>query len=160
MGRSVASPAVIANAWHQRSDALSSIPAAAAVAVSAANPSLWFIDSIGTVVVSLFILNVSWKIAGPALNELIDAGASSEDSDTIKKLALGIPGVREVHGLRTRYVGSRLQLDLHILVDPDLTVREGHAIAGRVKTCIIQEGPDVADAIVHLEPCERDNSLT
>ena len=65
---------------------------------------------------------------------------------------MGVREVKEVHGIRTRYIGAHLQLDLHVLVDPDLTVYEGHYIAEQVKKNIISEGPGVVDVVVHIEP--------
>ena len=75
IGKKTGSSALIANAHHQRSDALSSIPAAIAVAASAINPKLWFLDDIGAIVIACFIISIAWKLGWPALAELIDTGA-------------------------------------------------------------------------------------
>jgi cation diffusion facilitator family transporter len=152
VGRRHKSSALIANAWHHRSDALSSIPAAVAVAVAALKPDWAFVDHVGAVVVSLFILHAAWIIGKPALGQLVDAGAPQADREHIERLVRSVPGVRDVESLRTRYVGSGLQVDLHLQVDGGLTVREGHAIAGRVKHLLIDRGPDVVDVVVHVEP--------
>lgn len=151
-GRRLDSPALIANAWHHRSDALSSIPAAIAVAVAVINPRLAFVDRIGAVAVCVFILYAAWKIITPALLQLIDTAAPPEDRRLLEELAIGVGGVRDVHGLRTRYVGPRLAVDLHIVVDPDLNVEQGHEIAEAVKIALLAGGPGVQDVLVKVEP--------
>jgi len=155
VGRRIKSSAVVANAWHHRSDALSSIPAAAAVAVAIIYPSWTFIDHLGAVLVSFFILKVAWDIAWSAIKQLVDSGASQKDCDTIRAIVLKTKGVRQVHAIRTRYVGPGLLVDLHVMVSPDMPVREGHSICGAVKNALLVDGPDVVDVIVHLEPNEE-----
>ena len=152
VGRRIKSPAVIANAWHHRSDALSSVPAAAAVAIAATAPSLAFLDHVGAVLVSLFILHAAWRIGWPGLKQLADTGASAKQREQIRTLALQTDGVCEVHSIRTRYIGPSMQVDLHILVDSEITVRQGHEIAGAVKYRLLQAGPNLTDVVVHTEP--------
>lgn len=152
VGQRVKSSAVIANAWHHRSDGLSSIPAAAAVALAAIVPAWSFVDPVAAVLVSLFVLHAAWKIGWPALEQLIDAGASEAERRRIERLAAETPGVREVHQVRTRYVGPGIQADLHVLVDAEATVRQGHDVATAVKRRLLDDGPDVLDVVVHVEP--------
>jgi cation diffusion facilitator family transporter len=152
VGKRLKSAAVVANAWHHRSDALSSIPAALAVAGAAVSPAWVFLDHVGAVIVGVFILQASWKILSPVLRELVDRGAPKEARDRIKEIALGTRGVRLVHAVRTRYLGAGLEVDLHVKVDRKIPVGEGHAISEEVKERLIAEGPDVLDVIVHLEP--------
>jgi cation diffusion facilitator family transporter len=154
IGNRSKSSAVIANAWHHRSDALSSLPAFIAVAASALKPAWAFIDHIGALIVSLFILKVSWDIIRPALSELADSGASELERESIKEIAFKVNGVKEVHAIRTRKLGPNLYVDLHILVDPEMSVRLGHDISEEVKKDIIANGPGVIDVVVHLEPFE------
>lgn len=154
VGRRVKSPAMIANAWHHRSDALSSVPVAVAVLGTRIQPTWGFLDHIATVLVSALILHASWGIAWPALRQLIDAGADREARERIITLALGTDQVQAVHALRTRHVGPGLAVDLHVLVEPTLSVREGHAIAGAVKQRLLAEGPDIVDVLLHVEPFE------
>ena len=151
-GRRVDSPALVANAWHHRSDSLSSIPAAAAVAVAVVAPEFAFVDRIGALVVCVFILFAAKRILAPALSELIDTGAPREDRRRIRKIALGVEGVHDAHAIRTRYVGPNLAVDLHVEVDAELSVEEGHAIGEAVKQRLLDEGPKVADVLVHVEP--------
>lgn len=154
VGTRVRSTAVVANAWHHRSDALSSIPAIVAVAVAAINPAWFFIDNIGALVISLFIMKVAWDIVRPSLSELADHGASLKDRNRIRKIALEIDGVRDVHAIRTRTCGESIYVDLHVLVDPEITVRAGHDISETVKKILLEKGPRVLDVVTHLEPDE------
>ena len=152
VGREVGSPALEANAWHHRSDAISSIPAAIAVAVSIIDPEWAIVDRVGAVVVCLLILQASWRILRPAVDQLIDAGAPESERRRIEEVALDVDGVEAAHAVRTRYVGSKLAVDLHVEVDGGLSVGDGHAIAVEVREKLIAEGPNVADAVVQIEP--------
>jgi len=154
VGKRTKSSAVVANAWHHRSDALSSVPVVIAVTVAVINPKLAFIDHIGALVVSIFILKVSWDIISPSLSELADLGAPQKSREKIRSIAMGINGVKSVHGIRTRRLGSGLHVDLHILVDGEMTVSMGHDISAAVKSALIEKGPKILDAVVHLEPYE------
>jgi cation diffusion facilitator family transporter len=155
VGRRVRSSATVANAWHHRSDAFSSIPAAAAVGVAMIDPEWAVVDRVGAVVVCLLILQASWRILLPAVEQLIDRGAPAADRRRIEKLALEVDGVESAHAVRTRYVGAELSVDLHVEVDGALSVTEGHAIATAVRRRLVEEGPDVADAVVQIEPLRR-----
>jgi cation diffusion facilitator family transporter len=153
VGREVHSPALVANAWHHRSDAISSVPAAIAVAISLIVPEWAVVDRVGAIIVCLLILQVAWRILRPALDQLVDAGAPADDRRQIEKLALEVEGVEAAHAVRTRYVGAALAVDLHVEVDGGLSVAEGHAIARAVRRKLVNDGPDVADAVVQIEPC-------
>jgi cation diffusion facilitator family transporter len=155
VGREIKSTALIANAWHHRSDGLSSIPAALAVAGAALVPGLTFLDHLGAIVVSMFILQAAWKIVRPSVEQLVDRGAPEEICRGIEQLARATPGVQEVHAIRTRHIGSGIEVDLHVLVDPALTVEEGHRISEEVKRRLIEYVSDVVDVVVHLEPYEE-----
>jgi cation diffusion facilitator family transporter len=154
-GKRVKSPALAANAWHHRTDAISSVPVLIAVGGAKAFPSWSFLDHLGAAVVSVFILHASIKIIWPALSELIDAGAPSETRKKIRAMALKNEGVLQVHDIRTRYISSSIQVDLHIVVAGSITVRAGHVIADDVRNHIIAEMPEVLDVIVHVDPPEK-----
>ena len=151
VARRVRSNALEANAWHHRSDALSSIPVAVAVAVVWVCPSLWWVDAAGALIVSAFVLHVAWKLASPALQELTDAQIGSK-ADAVAAVALGVVGVKGVHKPRARRYGSSFQADIHIQVDGSLSVAEGHAIGHAVKEAVVNAGLDVDDVVVHVEP--------
>ena len=146
------SSAVIANAWHHRSDAISSIPALIAVVAAAINPNWAFIDHVGALVVALIILKVSWDIIAPAFSVLSDQGAPQKDRENIRSIAMGIDRVERVHAVRTRKHGAGLFVDLHVQVNGKMSVREGHEICEVVKSRLIDKGPDIRDVVVHLEP--------
>ena len=153
-GRRVKSPALAANAWHHRTDAISSLPVLLAIVGVMLRPDWGYLDHLGAALVSIFIVHAALRIIGPGLQELIDAGASSEVCKTIMAIAYENPAVKQVHGVRTRYVSSSLQVDLHLVVDGAMTVLEGHDIAEDVRALIIRKGPDVVDVVVHIEPLE------
>ena len=145
------SSALEANAWHHRSDAISSIPVALALAVSYFVPSLAWVDSLGALVVAVFILNAAWGIVRPAVEELTDAEMPGK-SDEVAKIALSVNHVKGCHNVRTRRYGSAFCADLHVQVARNLTVGQGHAIGHEVRDAIRRADIGVADAVVHVEP--------
>ncbi len=156
IGRGIRSLALVAAAWHYRSDALSSIPVLLAVTGAILFPAWTLLDHLGAVVVSVFILHAAFRITWPRLKELIDAGAPPEVRKKICDLAAAAhPGVLQVHGVRTRSIGSALQVDLHLVVEGSLSIREGHAIAQEVEDRLVRDIEDVVDVTVHLEPPEE-----
>jgi len=159
VGKKIKSPALAANAWHHRTDAISSFPVLIAIGGALLFPSWSFLDRVGAVVVSIFILHAAMKIIWPAVSELVDAGAPEEIQKKIAKIVCNTSGVREVHAVRTRYVSSSIQIDMHIVVDGSISVREGHEIADKVENSIISGLPEVVDVVVHVDPSE-DSSNT
>ena len=153
VGRRIKSPALVANAWHHRTDAISSLPVLIAVGAALIFPTWSFLDRVGAIIVSIFILHAATKIIWPAASELIDAGAPEEIQKNIMEIAANTTGVREVHAIRSRYIGSSIQIDLHIVVDGAISVREGHTIADSVEDNIIRDIPEVLEVVVHVDPC-------
>ena len=151
-GNKIRSQALVANAWHHRSDAFSSIPVLIAVVVAIAFPQLWFADAVGALLVSLFILHSAYEIAGPGVRQLVDRGASPEILDKLKLAALSHPKVISLHGFRSRYVGSDLHVDVHIVVDAEMTLHAAHNVAEEVEQLLIDSGENVVDALVHIDP--------
>ena len=147
------SPATEANAWHHRSDAISSIPVAVAVAVAHFFPSLTWVDAAGAVLVGVFILHVAWQIAKPAFMELTDA-TCGVTANEVERIASAVPGVRRVHKARIRRYGGSFQCDLHVQVARDISVSEGHAIGHEVKSAILAAGIGMTDAVIHVEPMD------
>ncbi len=152
VGKRARSSALIANAWHHRSDALSSIPALVAVGVASYFPKWIILDQIGALIVALLILKVAWNIASPALAELSERGANHEEVRHIAALVKTVPGVYAAHKIRTRWFGTGIYVDLHVQVDGTITVDAGHQIAHQVQQKLLGEGPSVADVVVHIEP--------
>jgi len=151
-GKRVKSPALAANAWHHRSDAISSLPVLVAVGGALIFPSWSFLDHVGAVVVSIFIMHAALKIIWPGISELVDAGAPQDIQRKITNIACNNPGVQEVHKLRTRYISTSIQVDLHIVVDGSISVRQGHAIADAVENQILDSIPNVLGVTIHVDP--------
>lgn len=149
------SSALMANAWHHRSDALSSIPALIAVTAAAVYPGLAFIDRVGALIVSLIILKVSWGILKPAVSELTDRGVSQKDREKIASIVADIAGVRGVHDIRTRKMGAGFFADVHVMIDGKMTIWQGHRISEAIKKELIANGPEIMDVLVHLEPFHK-----
>ena len=158
VGKNCKSPAVVANAWHHRSDAISSIPALAASAIAALFPQWAFIDHVGAMIVSLLIIKVSWDIVKPALEELSEKGLSKETQQKIITAVRETKHVRSVHALRSRKYGGYIYVDLHIQMDGSMSVKEAHDIAGEVKASLLSAGYGIIDAVIHIEPFEATTS--
>ena len=150
--KKIKSMSLTANAWHHRLDAISSIPVFIAVGVSILWPSWDFVDLVAAIFVSFLIGYAALGIIFQCFKELIDIGAPIELCESIKTIAMQNSSVQQVHAIRTRYVGSSLQVDLHAVVDGSMTVTEGHHIAEDLEKRIVEFGPDVVDVIVHIEP--------
>jgi cation diffusion facilitator family transporter len=153
--QAASSLALRANAWHHRSDAFSSIPAVLAVGGAILLPSAVWLDRAGAIVVCVFILWASVGILKPALAELVDEAAPESVQRELADLALRVEGVRSAHALRTRTLGASLAVDLHVEVDPELTVARGYEIACAVRAELKRHGPNVADVMVQIEPEQR-----
>ena len=155
IGKEIKSQALIANAWHHRSDALSSLPALAAVSMACIYPEWGFVDHIGAVVVSIFLFHVALKIVSPAIQELLETGACEEIIKHIDEIARQIEGVEDVHRVRSRYLSSRLIIDMHLIVNGGMPLYQAHQIADKVHTKIMESRDDVLDIVIHLEPSEN-----
>ena len=154
VGMVAKSSATVANAWHHRSDALSSIPAAAAIGTCLTLGNEYtFLDPVGTVVVSFMIIHAAWKITQPSFAALLDAGASELQCQTIVDMIRSFSDVRDLHKLRTRHVGpAGLALDVHVQVDPNMSVTDAHALSHRIQWKLLQSGENIIDVFVHVEP--------
>ena len=146
------SSSVKANAWHHRTDALSSIPVLIAVAASLINPKLLFLDHIGALIVSAFILKLSFSIVFNNINELIDTGIPEKEIQKISKIIKKHEEVTGCHKIRTRKLGSYIYVDLHLEVDGNLKVSKGHLISEEVKNDLIKNNSKIMDVMIHLEP--------
>ena len=152
VGRKTRSAALLANAWHHRSDALSSIPVALAVTAAAWRPQWAVVDALGAIVVSGFVLYVAWKILAPALLELSDGSAPVHVRREIETLALEIPEIQGVHRVRTRILGPLIHVDLHAVVDGDMSLAAAHDVAEELRQNVEEKIPAVAHVLVHVDP--------
>lgn len=150
-GREAGSGAVKADAWHHRSDAITS--AAAGVGIVAA---IWFdypnADEIAALVAAGIIALNGVLLARPALMEITDAAPPAELEAKVRAAAAGIAGVKAVEKCRLRKMGFDYYVDIHIIVDGAISVRDGHVIAHRVKDGLRDAGLRIADVLVHVEP--------
>jgi len=156
VGERVNSPAIIANAWHHRSDAISSV--AALIGILGAHFGYSIMDPLAGGVVAIMILKVGATIFAEGLRDLMDTGLSEDQTQEFQKIIDGIPEVIKFHDLRTRTLGGEIFMDIHILVDTDLTVTEGHAAAERVRRSLINAFNRVQDVLVHVDG-EEDQKL-
>lgn len=154
VGKKIKSMSLVANAWHHRLDSFSSIPVFIAVGASIIFPEWTFLDHVGAIFVSALIFHAAIKIIFDGIKEFVDVGAPEEILTEIKNLAEDHPYVIQVHGIRTRYMGSSIQVNLHLVLDSQMTVFDSHEIAEKIKNRILENGPDVIDVEIHIEPSE------
>jgi cation diffusion facilitator family transporter len=139
-----------ANAWHSRTDAISSI--VVVIGVGGAMLGYPYLDGMAAVVVAVMIAKIGWDLVWSSLKELIDTSLDDEQLREIRELIMEVTGVRALHMLRTRRSGSQVLVDVHILVDPELSVSEGHQIGERVRGELIGNLEEVTDVTVHIDP--------
>jgi len=152
VGRRIKSVALVANAWHHRSDALSSVAVLLGVAGAQIRPGWHILDAYAALVVSLLILEVGLEILWKSTREFTDAAPKASVVDKIRHCAMGVDGVIEIHDLKVRTSGGFYQIGIHVVVDDNLTVGEGHQIAREVERCFIEELEDLSEVIVHVDP--------
>ena len=139
-----------ANAWHSRSDALSSIVVCIGVAGTMAG--LDYVDAVAAVVVGYMVAQVGWRFAYRSYQELIDTALDDDERQDIADIIKAIPGVHSLHELRTRSMGAKALVDVHImLADPRVSVSEGHQISELVRARLMRELDAVSDVMVHID---------
>lgn len=152
-GRSLDSPAVRSDAWHHRSDAITSFAAAVGISVALLGGENWLIaDEVAAVVAAGIIAWNGWRLMQPALAELMDTIPDPALNRQIRELSVAVPGVHAIEKCLVRKVGYHLFVDLHVEVDPKLTVEAAHRIAHQVKDEVRRQLPAVYDVLVHIEP--------
>jgi cation diffusion facilitator family transporter len=149
VGERLKSSMLIANAWHARADAASSLVVAAGIA---ANLLGWHsMDAVAAVIVGAMITRAGWAFALDAFHSLTDHALDPEEIDRIHATVMGVDGVAEAHNLRTRRMGDWAVVDMHVEVDPYLTVSEGHYIAEQI-VAQVKAAHRVAECTVHVDP--------
>ena len=157
VGRRLRSLALIGNAWHHRADALSSVAVLAGVGAVYVNPDWYLADSYAALLVTFIVIKVGITLTWSAFKELADTAPDREVLVKLTERAAQINGVMQVHDLRARFSGSQIFVEVHIVVDPDLSVRQGHDIARDVKYALLDNYPDVTRVITHVDPELKDN---
>jgi cation diffusion facilitator family transporter len=149
VGEQLRSPMLIANAWHARSDAASSL--VVAIGIAANMMGFIYADALAAIVVGFMIVRMGFVFVWEAFQELIDAGLSFEEVASIRQTLMDTQGVENVHELRTRKMAHRVLVDAHILVDSKISVSEGHSIAERARKRVIDSHESVNDVLVHVD---------
>ncbi len=139
-----------ANAWHSRSDAISSV--VVVIGVGGTMAGLNYLDAVAAVIVGAMVAKIGWELAWQSVHELVDTALDPERVEVIRQEVLSVGGVRELHMLRTRQMGGEALVDVHVIVDCKLSVSEGHYIGEKVRRRLIEEVEEVADVMVHVDP--------
>lgn len=139
-----------ANAWHHRSDAVSSLVVLIGVGLELSG--FRYFDSIAALIVGLMVIKIGFDLVSDASKELVDTALDADRIEEIKRVIMSIEGVQELHFLRTRKMGAEALVDVHILVDPMISVSEGHLISETVRLSLIREIDDIGEVMVHIDP--------
>lgn len=151
----IGSAAVAADAWHHRSDAITSLAAFLGISVALIGGPGWeAADDVAALFASGLILWNGSKILRPALDELMDRSPDREFLAAAAEAAIGVPGVLAIEKLRGRKHGAAYSLDLHVQADPGLSLHQAHVLSGMVKSAIRERLPAVQNVLVHMEPFE------
>jgi cation diffusion facilitator family transporter len=155
IGKRVESTAVQTDAWHHRADALTSAAAFIGISVALIGGEKWYsADDWAALFACAVIATNGWRLLFPALHEMLDTAPRGEIVSRIQQAAESVPGVCNVEKCLVRKMGISFYADLHVGVDGNMSVRDGHEIAHRVKDAIKQTDPRIADVLVHIEPEE------
>ena len=140
-----------ANAWHSRTDAISSV--VVIIGVGGSMLGVPYVDAVAAVVVAWMIAHIGWRLSWQSVRELIDTGLSEEDVEDIRRIIMSVDGVADLHLLRTRRMGGKVLVDVHILLnDPRLSVSEGHQVSEVVRGRLMRRIEEVEDVTVHIDP--------
>ena len=139
-----------ANAWHSRTDAISSV--IVVIGIGGTMAGLVYLDALAAVAVAVMVAKIGWDLAWHSMQELVDRGLELDEVEKIKQKIMDVDGVAALHMLRTRRMGPDALVDVHIQVDPALSVSEGHHIGEKVRSVLIGDVEDIADVMVHIDP--------
>lgn len=155
VGKRVNSQAMEANAWHHRSDALSSVGSAIGIGGAIILGGKWTIlDPLVGAVISVVIIVVAVKMALPAINELTEASLPEDIENQILGIIRSVPGIENVHDLRTRRSGPEIIIDVHIVVDPEMSVAAAHDITTKAESAVRSQFGEGTQLSIHVEPNE------
>lgn len=153
VGKKINSSALIANAWHHRSDAFSSIGSAIGIGGAVLLGNKWTIlDPVASVIVSIFIIKVGVEILFPAVNELLECSLSQTEIDEIKKIITSSNEIKEYHKLRSRKIGNKNAVEFHILVNKNMNVEAAHDIANDIEYKLKELLGIDSIITIHIEP--------
>ncbi len=139
-----------ANAWHHRSDALSSV--VVLIGIFGSLNGYPYLDGVAAIIVGLMVMAIAWELGSNATKELVDTSIDIKEVEKLRKVIGMISGVNSVHSLRTRKIGHAISADVHVQVDPFLSVSEGHIITISVERVAKECLEDLHDVTVHIDP--------
>ena len=155
-GKALESPAVIANAWHHRSDALSSIGAAVGIGGAILLGQRWAVlDPLASIVVGGMLVKVAWDLLKVSTGELTDSSLSAETEREIEDIIRSFPQVSEPHNLRTRRIGNRIAIESHVRLDGNMTLDEAHDIVSAIEDQIRERFGHGTIVTIHMEPVKK-----
>ena len=155
-GKALESPAVIANAWHHRSDALSSIGAAIGIGGAILLGQRWAVlDPLASIVVGGMLVKVAWDLLKISTGELTDSSLSAETEREIEDIIRSFPQVSEPHNLRTRRIGNRIAIESHVRLDGGMTLDEAHDIVSAIEDRIRERFGHGTIVTIHMEPVKN-----
>ena len=152
VAKRVKSSMLVANAWHARSDAASSLVVGVGIIGNLAGYPI--LDPIAALIVGFMVGKMGWSFAWDALHDLMDRAVDEQEVAAIRQTLVGTPGVSDVHDVRTRKMGDMIVVDAHLEVDADITVEAGHAIAVLAKQRVLQRHR-VINLMTHIDPWRR-----
>ncbi|HEY5602345.1 MAG TPA: cation diffusion facilitator family transporter [Gammaproteobacteria bacterium] len=150
VGNKVNSRMLKANAWHHRSDAISSV--IVLVGVGGTMLGFQYLDALAAIGVAAMIIKIGWGLCVQSVRELVDTALERETVESINNTIMHVDGVRQLHSLRTRRMGGEALVDVHVLVNPKLSVSEGHQIGEKVREQVVKHIDEVTDVMVHIDP--------
>ncbi|MBO4623941.1 MAG: cation transporter [Bacteroidales bacterium] len=152
-GRREDSPAVVANAWHHRSDALSSIGAAVGIGGALLLGPKWAVlDPLASIVVGAMLVKVAWDLLKVSTGELTDSSLPEETEREIESIICSQPQVKEPHNLRTRRIGNRIAIEAHVRMNGDMSLREAHEIVSSIEHALKDRFGRGTLVTIHMEP--------
>ena len=155
-GKSLDSQAVVANAWHHRSDALSSVGAAIGIGGAILLGDRWTVlDPLASIVVGAMLMKVAWDVLKNSVNELTESSLPEETEREIEEIITSFPDVTDPHNLRTRRIGNRIAVEAHIRMDGDLPLKEVHARASDIERKLRERFGADTYVTLHTEPAEK-----
>ena len=156
IGHETGSSAVQADAWHHRSDAITSAAAFVGIAVALwGGPGWESADDWAALAAAVIIATNGVRLLGPTLDDLMDRRPTGPIVDQIDAAARGVPGVRATEKLRVRKLGTTYYVDIHVQADPQMSLVDAHNLSGKVKSAIHEAAPSVAGVLVHMEPFDQ-----
>jgi cation diffusion facilitator family transporter len=158
VGRRLRSGAIVANAWHHRSDALSSVAVFIGVGGAQIRPAWHILDAYAALVVAFLIAKVGLEVLWASVREFTDSAPRPQVLERILFCARSVEGVIDLHDLKVRTSGGLFQMELHVVIDGELTVRQGHRIAKDVEKCLVGEFEELSQVIVHVDPSTQELS--